>query len=143
MYLPLPVHKVHRLREDVACTSALTALFPTLNCVQRILRYVSGTKDRGLLYHTGVANRLVGYPDVDWAENIGDRRSTSAFSLGSATITWNSKQQPTVAMSNTEVEYRGAAVTTCEAIWMKSLLKNVQVEVSDTTTIYYDNLSNI
>ena len=59
-----------------------------LQCAQRILRYVSGTKDRGLLYRTGIAEQLVGYTDADWAGNAGDRKSTSgfSFSLGSAAI---------------------------------------------------------
>ena len=106
---------------------------------------VSGTKDRGLLYRTGTAAQLVGYTDANWAGNVNDRRSTSgfAFSLGSAAIAWSSKKQPTVALLSTEAEYRGAAVATCEAIWLKRLLKNLQVEVSDPTTIYRDNLSNI
>ena len=42
-----------------------------------------------------------------------------------------------------EPEYRRAAVATCEAIWLKRLLKDLQVEVSDPTTIYCDNLNNI
>ena len=46
-------------------------------------------------------------------------------------------------LSSTEAEYRGAAVATCEAIWLKRLLKDLQVEVSDPTTIYCNNLSNI
>ena len=59
-----------------------------LQCAQRVLRYVSGTKDRGLLYRAGTAVQLVGYTDADWASNAADRRSTSgyAFSLGSAAI---------------------------------------------------------
>ena len=74
-----------------------------------------------------------------------DRRSTSgyAFSLGSAAIAWSSEKQPTVSLSSTEGEYRGAAVATCEAIWLKRLLKDLQEEVSDPTTIYCDNLNNI
>jgi histone deacetylase 1/2 len=63
--------------------------------------------------------------------------------MGSATIAWSSKKQPTVALSNTEAEYRGAAVATCEAIWLKRLLKDLQEEVSDATEIYCDNLSSI
>ena len=65
------------------------------------------------------------------------------FSLGSAAIAWSSKKQPTVALSSTEAEYRGAVATTCEAIWLKRLLKDLQVEVSDPTMIYYDNIINI
>ena len=32
---------------------------------------------------------------------------------------------------------------TCEAIWLKRLLKDLQEEVSDPTTIYCNNLNNI
>ena len=116
-----------------------------LQCAQRVLRYISGTKDRGLLYRSGTAAQLVDYTEADWAGNAGDRRSTSAFtfSLGSVAIAWSSKKQLTVALSSTEAEYRGVVVATCEAIWLKRLLKDLHVEVSDPTTIYYDNLNNI
>ena len=89
-----------------------------LQCVQRILRYVSITKDTPPLYQTGIAEQLVGYTDVDCAGNVEDRRSTSGyvFSLGSTVIAWSSKKQSTIALSSTEAEYRGAAVVTCEAI---------------------------
>ena len=113
-------------------------------CAQRVLRYVSGTKDRGLLYRADTAAQLVSYTDADWAGNAADGRSTSgyAFCLGSVAIVWSSNKLPTVALSSTEAEYR-AAVATCEAIWLKQLLKDLQEKVSDTTTIYCDNLSNI
>ena len=107
-----------------------------LQCALRVLRW---------LYRIGTAAQLVGYTDADWAGNAADHRPTSgyAFSLGSAAIAWSSKKQPTVALSSTEAEYRGAAVATCEGIWLKRLLKDLQEEVSDPTTIYYDNLSSI
>ena len=69
--------------------------------------------------------------------------SNGCKELGNVAITWSSKKQLTVALSSTEAEYRGAAVATCEAIWLKSLLKDLQVEVSDPTTIYCDNLKSI
>ena len=81
-----------------------------------------------MLYLTGVAEQLVGYTEsTDWAGNVGDRRCTSgfAFSLGSTVITWSNKKQPTVAISSTKAEYRGADVSTCEAIWLKRLLKKL------------------
>jgi hypothetical protein len=46
-------------------------------------------------------------------------------------------------MSSTEVEYRGVVVATCEAIWLKRLLKDLHEEVSDPTVIYSDNLRSI
>jgi hypothetical protein len=69
--------------------------------------------------------------------------SGCAFTLGSAAIAWSSKEQPTVALSSTEAEYRGAVVATCEAIWLKRLLKDLHEEVSDSTVIYSNNLSSI
>jgi hypothetical protein len=55
-----------------------------------ILRYVSGTKDRGLLYRAGTTVQLAGYTDADWAGNAANHRSTFgyAFSIGSAAIVW-------------------------------------------------------
>jgi hypothetical protein len=89
--------------------------------------------------------QLAGYTDADWAGNAADRRSTSgyAFSIGTAAVAWSSKKQPTIALSSTEAEYRGAAVARCEAIWLKRLLKDLHEEVSDPTMIKCDNLSNI
>jgi hypothetical protein len=106
---------------------------------------VSGTKDRGLLYRTDTVVQLVSYTNADWAGNATDRQSTFgyAFSLRSATVAWSSKKQPIVALSSTEAEYRGAAVVTCEAIWLKRLLKDLHEQVSDPTMIYCDNLSSI
>ena len=77
-----------------------------------------------------LAEQLVGYTDSDWPGNAGDPRSTLgfAFSLGSVMISKRSKKQSTVALSNTEVEYRGTSVATYEAIWLKRLLKDLQVE---------------
>ena len=62
--------------------------------MHRLLGYVSGTKDRELLYPHGVAELIVGYTDVDWADDVLDCRSTSRFmiSLGSVAIVWTNKK---------------------------------------------------
>ena len=85
------------------------------------------------------------YTDDDWAGNVANRRSTSGFtfSIGSAAIAWSRKKQLTISLWSTEAEYRGAAIAIGEAIWLKRLLKDLQVEVSDPTTIYCDYLSSI
>jgi hypothetical protein len=44
-----------------------------LQSALHILRYISGTKDRGLLYQAGTAVQLAGYTDTDWAGNAADR----------------------------------------------------------------------
>ncbi|MCO5579008.1 hypothetical protein L7F22_032859 [Adiantum nelumboides] len=86
-----------------------------------------------------------GYTDSDWAGSVSDRRSTYGymFFFGSATVTWNSKKQPTIALLSTEVEYRDTAVAACEVAWLKMLLQDLEIQVQDSIVIYCDNINNI
>ena len=83
---------------------------PHLDCVRRIIRYLSATVDYALFYVVDTPLELYGYTDADWASSAHGRQSTSGymFSFGSAVVTWSSKKQPTVALSSTEAEYREA-----------------------------------
>ncbi len=47
------------------------------------------------------------------------------FSFGSGAISWSSKKQPTVELSSTEAEYRGAAIVACEVVWLQKLLSDL------------------
>ena len=75
---------------------------------------------------------LVGYTDADWARDLDTRRSTSVFlfSLGSGAISWSSKQQPTVALSSCKAQYMGQTQAIKEAVWLKSLLDQLNPEDS-------------
>ncbi len=65
------------------------------------------------------------------------------LSFGSVVITWSSKKQPIVALSNTEAEYRGAAMAACEVAWLRKLLGDLGLHVDRQVFIYCDNLNNI
>jgi len=56
--------------------------------IKRILRYLQGTKNHGLLYKKQDENRLIVYTDSDWAGSYNDRKSTFGyvFCLGTNTI---------------------------------------------------------
>ena len=99
----------------------------------------------GLFYAYGSDVEVCGYTDADWAGSATDQCSTSGFmfSLGSAAITWSSKKQPTIALSSTEAEYRGAAVAACEVAWLQMLLGDLGIQVQVPIVIYCDNLSSI
>jgi hypothetical protein len=77
---------------------------PHLDAVRRILRYIKHTLQCGIFYEAKSQLQVHGYTDADWASNVSDRRSTNGFmfSFGSGAISWSSKKQPTVALSNTE-----------------------------------------
>ena len=48
--------------------------------------------------------------------------------------------QPTVALSSTEAEYRGATISTCEAIWLRRLLQDLWVKVPTLILIYCNHI---
>ncbi|KAG6529238.1 hypothetical protein ZIOFF_011434 [Zingiber officinale] len=50
-----------------------------LKIAKRILRYIKGTIDFGLLYSTSNHFKLEGYSDSDWGGDIDDRKSTTGF----------------------------------------------------------------
>ncbi|MCO5576543.1 hypothetical protein L7F22_030354 [Adiantum nelumboides] len=90
--------------------------------------------------HLDAVRRIMKY-----AGSVSDCRSTNGymFSFGSATITWSSKKQPTIALLSTEAEYRGATVAVCEVAWLKMLFQDLEIEVQDPVVIYCDNISSI
>jgi len=55
---------------------------------KRLLRYIAGTMNHGILYSTSNNIQLVGYTDNDFAGSIDDRKSTSgyAFHLGTGVV---------------------------------------------------------
>ena len=90
---------------------------PHLEAVCRILRYMNGTIDFGLLYKKGGACKLVGYCDANYGGDHDTRRPTTGyiFNTGSRAISWCSKRQPTVSLSTTEAEYRASAMAAQES----------------------------
>ena len=58
---------------------------------KRVLRYIKGTLDYGLVYESDKELRLMRYCDSDYAGDLDDRKSTSGyiFLLGSKPIAWN------------------------------------------------------
>jgi histone deacetylase 1/2 len=118
---------------------------PTENhwsAVKRILRYIRGSINLGLFFHSSSTNTLHAYSDADWAGSLDDRRSTTGFCiyLGRNLISWSAKKQPTVSRSSTEAEYRSLAVTCTEILWIQYLLAELQIPLASTPTLWCDNL---
>lgn len=84
---------------------------------KNLLIYLRGTVTYGLRY-TARDVKLLGYTDADWAGSVVYCKSTSGccFSLESASISWMSRKQKSVALSTAEVEYIAASMASCEAV---------------------------
>jgi transposase InsO family protein len=108
--------------------------------VKRVMRYLQGSLDAKLVLG-GKSLALVGFCDADWAGDATDRRSTTGyvFMLGGGAISWNSKKQPTIALSTTEAEYMAISQCTREAIWLRQLMSDVGLEQKKATLIMCDN----
>ncbi len=100
---------------------------PHLDGVRCILRYIKHTLQCGIFYEAKSQLQVHGYTDVDWAGNVLDRRSINGFmfSFGNGVVSWSSKKQPIVALSNTKAEYIGAAIAACEVVWLQKLLSDL------------------
>jgi hypothetical protein len=118
---------------------------PHYQAAKRILRYLRGTADFGLLFPSNNSELLHTYTDADWGRDIDTRRSTSGIlhKLGSAPIFWTSRLQPTVSLSSTEAEYRVLTDASKDIIYFRNLLLEIGVNISNPTPILTDNQSSI
>ncbi|CAL9017564.1 unnamed protein product, partial [Prunus brigantina] len=81
--------------------------------------------------------------DSDWAGDINTRRSTTGFVvyLGSNPVSWQSKKQGSVSRSSTEAEYKALANASADVVWIRQLLVDLHVYLSEPPILYCDNLS--
>ncbi len=112
---------------------------------KHILKYLKVTSQYGLWYRWTQGVKLQGFTDADWVGSPSDRKSTSGgiFNLGSATVSWYSRKQRSLALSSTEAEYMAASQAACEVIWMRKILVGLFDQRMDPTVIYCDNQSCI
>ena len=116
-----------------------------LSMLKSLLSYLSSTHHYALTYTRKEGPlTLVGYSDADWG-GAEDRRSTGGFifTLNGCPISWESKKQPTVALSSAESEYMALTQATKEAVWLRRLLSDLGHVQSTPTPIFEDNQAAI
>ncbi|KAL8160791.1 hypothetical protein V2J09_012280, partial [Rumex salicifolius] len=92
--------------------------------LKRLLRYLNGTTDQGVVIYSNTPSTLHCFSDVDWVGDKDDYASTTGYLIyfGKTPISWRSRKQRSVSRSSTEVEYRALADTASELLWVLSLL---------------------
>ncbi|GBP91136.1 Copia protein [Eumeta japonica] len=99
--------------------------------LKRVMRYLKGTMNMKLVYKRNVDEKISGYCDSDWANDIEDRKSCTGyiFLFQGAAINCDSKKQQTIALSTSEAEYMTLASAIQEALWLKQLADEFQPEL--------------
>lgn len=112
---------------------------------KRILRYINGTIEMGILYKGESITELVAYTDSDFAGDLNDKKSTSGFVflLAGGVVSWASKKQLVVTLSTTEAEYIAATSCACQYIWLTRLLEKLGHKGEEGSIMYCDNSSTI
>lgn len=112
-----------------------------MQTAKRVLRYLVGNPNQGILLASSSAAQVTAYCDSDWASCAASRKSTSGFCLllGDSPISWKSKKQSVVARSTAEAEYRAMALTACEITWLSTLLKDLGLHHLPPAILKCDN----
>lgn len=123
-------------RPDIAFSVSQCSRFMLNPCplhivaAKRILRYLKGTKELGLVYSRGTKapNQLYGYADADHTGDPEGRRSITGYMvmLNGATISWQLTCQSITALSSAEAEYYAASAISCNLVYLRSLMENLR-----------------
>ena len=113
--------------------------------VDRVLSYLNGSPGQGVWMGCNGSTEVVGYCDADWAGDRADRRSTTGYCtfIGGNLVTWKSKKQKVVSCSSAEAEYRAMLKLTNELVWIKGILKHIEIEQVAPMTMHCDNQAAI
>ena len=109
--------------------------------VKRVFRYLNGTRNLGIVYRKGGEVEPLAYTDADWGSNPNDRRSISGnvFILALAAITWQSRKQPTIALSTMEAEYMAESLAARQILWLRMVFAELGFHLAKPTTMNVDN----
>jgi hypothetical protein len=98
----------------------------------RVVRYLKGTRDFGLVLGGDNPIKLLGFSDSDYANCVHISRSVSGkwFSLGFGVISWCSRKQRTVADSSCYAEYIALHEASHEVTFLRQLLSGLDFPIS-------------
>lgn len=108
------------------------------NCVMRILQYLKGTLNLGILI-SGSSNDFIAYSDASLGTSATNGRSTTGYLIKcfGDLIAWRSKKQTHVSLSTCEAEYIAMSDTCKELTNIRSLCDFLS-RIDMTPTLFSD-----
>ena len=113
------------------------------NVVKHVFGYLAGTADLALMFGREEKD-LEGYADADGSTNE-DRKVVSGYTflIDGGAVLWCMKKQEIIALLTTEAEYVAVTHAAKEALWLRTLIKEIFGNINGPTTLYSDNQSAI
>jgi len=119
-----------------------------------IIRYLSHTRDMGLVYRRpdSIPTGPTIWSDATWAPDYGtyydNYRSTTGYAIsgnadGSNLLSWTANRQPIVALSSSESEWYAASEAAKEAAYVSNLFTDLDLPNREPLTLNCDNQSTI
>ena len=117
--------------------------------VKRIIRYLQGTKDKGLFFRPTKELQMDCYVDADFAGTWGIENDQDPVSVKSRTgyvimfmgcpLLWTSKMQTQIALSTMEAEYLALSASMRDLIPLREVVKEIltQVLVDNESQVSY------
>jgi len=120
-----------------------------MNALMKILAYLYGTRELGIVLLPGDGNELIleAWCDASYATHE-DGKSHSGYGftfVGSRSGLFysRSQKQPNTALSSTEAELYAAVAAVKDVIWFRTLMAEIGFPQMEPTPIYVDNASLI
>jgi len=114
-----------------------------LNKLQRLLRYINGTRDKWLTLEAGEDFGLFAYVDASYGVHPDGKSHTGvAMMLGQGCFYVQSAKQKLVSKSSTEAEIIAVSDALSEVIWARNFLLAQGIEVGPAV-VYQDNKSTM
>ena len=111
--------------------------------VDRIMRYVAGTVDRGLVFSRGDLE-VQCYTDADGQMDVSRRpRFGYVVMVGGTPVLWTSSLAKIVTMSTGESELVAVAETVKMLLWYCDVLQFIGIVVPKPQVLYSDNQSAV
>lgn len=118
---------------------------PTKACwdtIKHATRYLRAYADEGITYRRDAGFQLSMWCDADFAQHA-DYKSVTGWvaMLAGGAIAWSCSKQPNIATSTAQAEMIAAYEATCQAIYLRDLMMELQLLPTDAgpTPVYCDN----
>jgi hypothetical protein len=96
---------------------------------EQVFRYLSGTKQVGLVFKKQPSLSLSAHVDSDWGNCPDTRRSATGYVIvtNGQIISWKASRQATVSLSSTEAEYKALSDLGREMAWLVHLISELNM----------------